>query len=939
MSLSADLISQFVKATNDTKKEKSETTVYGTIVKYTDKFYVQLDGSDQLTPYESTTDVAEGDRVTVRIKNHIATVSGNLKSPSARVDDLKGLAQTVLEMDTVLANKVDTKLLVAERARIDSLVAENATINGKLTAAEADILKIKTDYIDAKAIDAKYATIENLNATNATVYKLESIYGTFADLTASRLSAAEAVIDKLDVNYAKLGEFTAVKGRVESLEAGVADIDTLIFGSATGTTIQTSFANSVIAQLGDAQIKSAMIDSLSASKITAGKISTNLVQITSDDNSMLISDGTIQISDGNYVRVQIGKDASNDYSINIWDANGKLLFSEGGITENAIKSSIIRNDMVSDNANISASKLDINSLFDEINGSDKTIKSTRVYLDEKNQTLDVSFKQMTSDVEGLNDRVTSQGTNISVIQGQISSKIWQQDINAATGELNTKYTNLQQSLDGFKTEVSDNYAAKSDLDGYSTVSETKTLIEQSAKSITSTVSASYATKDSVTQLNTKITQTEKDITATINGIESDVTNASKTATNYLNFSSSGLVVGNHTVTSLKGNVLIDSDSVDIRNGTTVLSTFAADSIKLGLSTSKNMILNTDGVHLYEGSTYMAYFKPTEVRLGDKTGTNTNLKIANDLITFRSGNTATATYGTNEIHLGLNAQNTTIYLCSDIGTITGYKNSYSEESLKIESENVSVISSNRVLFEAVTGSSSRKARMFLRDSTSTGPVIGMFLQSYSSSDVLQYTEIELNNKMSLGTPGIRIGAGSGLTACSFTVKPSGVEVDGSLEANVVTASDRAWIGGIGFTGQNNVLWSGAEQMAANKEIILSEAVSSQPNGIVLTFSRYSSSTAQNYHWESFFIPKYKIVTNAALPSAGGYTFMLTTDGTFSVIGAKYLYLTDTSIKGNAINEAPSKSTSLTYYKYSNNSYVDNSVTFQNSGFVLRYVIGV
>lgn len=68
MSLSSDLISQFVKVTNDKKESKHETTAYGTIVKNDSSIYVKLDGSDLSTPVVSTAFVNNGDRVTVMIK-------------------------------------------------------------------------------------------------------------------------------------------------------------------------------------------------------------------------------------------------------------------------------------------------------------------------------------------------------------------------------------------------------------------------------------------------------------------------------------------------------------------------------------------------------------------------------------------------------------------------------------------------------------------------------------------------------------------------------------------------------------------------------------------------------------------------------------------------------------------------------------------------------
>lgn len=528
MDLSSDLISKFVKITNDEKTTEQTTNTYGTIVKDDNSTSVRLDGSDLLTPVSTTTNVVDGERVTVTIENHTAIVTGNISSPAARMGDIQDNIDAITELEILVAEKVSTKEFDAEKGRIDELVADNvkikerltadeavisdleadnATINEKLTANEADIAYLKTNMLTATDIEATYATIENLEATNAEVYNLEATYGEFADLTTERLEAAEAGIDdlyatKLDANnaritYAKITDLEAAKGDIDVLESNVADIDTLIFGTASGNTIQSSFANAVIAQLGDAQIKSAMIENVSASKITTGDIITNNVRVLSEDGSLVISDETLQISDGSQVRVQIGKDASNDYSINIWDAEGKLMFSKGGITDSAIKDAIIRNDMVSDTANIAAHKLDIDSLFEEINGSSNTIKSTKVYLDDKKQTLDVAFNSLSSTVTEQGETISSQGTAISAIQGQIASKIWQQDIDTASDSMSTQYSTLSQDLDSVSATVANHttqISSKADNSVVTTVSNKVSSLETSLSGFQSSASETYATK-------------------------------------------------------------------------------------------------------------------------------------------------------------------------------------------------------------------------------------------------------------------------------------------------------------------------------------------------------------------------------------------------------------------------------------------------------------
>ena len=109
MPLSSDLVSQFVKITKDNKRTKTETTVYGTIVDYSDSKYVRLDGSDLLTPVTMTVDAKAGERVTVRLKNHTATVTGNITSPAARVETVKVVVDSVTDVENILANTVITQ--------------------------------------------------------------------------------------------------------------------------------------------------------------------------------------------------------------------------------------------------------------------------------------------------------------------------------------------------------------------------------------------------------------------------------------------------------------------------------------------------------------------------------------------------------------------------------------------------------------------------------------------------------------------------------------------------------------------------------------------------------------------------------------------------------------------------------------------------------------
>ena len=148
MSLTSDLISQFVKATNDKTESKKESTVYGTAVENDGSMYVKLDGSDLLTAMSTTVKATPGERVLVTIKNHTATITGNITSPAARTKDVTDAVELISEFNTVLTQKVDTKDFETEKARIDTLQDDNVTIKNSIAASEADIDAIQANNIE-----------------------------------------------------------------------------------------------------------------------------------------------------------------------------------------------------------------------------------------------------------------------------------------------------------------------------------------------------------------------------------------------------------------------------------------------------------------------------------------------------------------------------------------------------------------------------------------------------------------------------------------------------------------------------------------------------------------------------------------------------------------------------------------------------------------------
>ena len=79
-----------------------------------------------------------------------------------------------------------------------------------------------------------------------------------------------------------------------------------------------------------------------------------------------------------------------------------------------------------------------------------------------------------------------------------------------------------------------------------------------------------------------------------NNALAEATNAKKVATNYIGYGSNGLLIGNLTETTLGRNVLIDSTSVNIRAGETILASFGEDLIELGKASVQSKISFCNG---------------------------------------------------------------------------------------------------------------------------------------------------------------------------------------------------------------------------------------------------------------------------------------------------------------------------------------------------------
>ncbi len=401
---------------------------------------MRLDIGDIVTAVKN-----DGTKFTIPIISLITSYDGGL------MQTIASYGNTAEEDDsdtkgpiTEMAERVEYELAFVKKLIVDNLTATNATIKNlsgdvlkfktgefenlksdvasfkettttNLNAANAKIENLEANTVKTSELEAKvgtfgylkvtdasltYATITNLKAESGKIDDLQSDYATFKTATANDLKAANANIQNLTATKATITDLNAATAKISVLEGNYANLNTLVNGNLTSANIQSLTLNSKNTTIENGMIKNAMIENLAFDKITGMDINTTNLTVHSSDGKSKWTDNTIQISDANRVRVQIGKDASNDYSMSVWDKNGNLIWDALGATEKTIQRKIIRDSIVADDANISGSKLDINSVIKEVNGSTTKLKSSTIVMNDKNQTLDVVFNEMETTVAG-----------------------------------------------------------------------------------------------------------------------------------------------------------------------------------------------------------------------------------------------------------------------------------------------------------------------------------------------------------------------------------------------------------------------------------------------------------------------------------------------------------------------------------------------------------
>ena len=399
MALSTDIISQFVKVTNDRDKTSKTSTVYGTAKVVNGKVYVKLDGSDQLTPVTTVTNVVEGERVTVQIKDHTATATGNITSPAARGKEVEAVSKDVGNFRDVTT--VNFEAVNAEITKLDVAQGEfRLVITERFEANEADIedLTAKNVDIDGK-LTANRADIDNLQADNAVIQEAVIKDLTAEDGTVQNLNVKFANIDFANIGKAAFDYFFSKSGLIENVIVG----DGTVAGTLVGVTIKGDVieGNTVVADKLVIRGEDGLYYKLNTQGIAAGTYTDGYVKM---DTTIDAVEGTLVVgaftTDGESVYTYTNADGTTVYYTIVDDVYYEVILEADSVkveqTEyNSLNGGIITaksitaeqisvHDLVAFGATIGGFNISSESIYSEVKDSEGN--TTRgIYLDKNGQ--------------------------------------------------------------------------------------------------------------------------------------------------------------------------------------------------------------------------------------------------------------------------------------------------------------------------------------------------------------------------------------------------------------------------------------------------------------------------------------------------------------------------------------------------------------------------
>lgn len=587
------------------------------------------------------------------VKTTINGVETELNGLSTKVEGAVSSANEALTTATEAKQTATEVKTTADRAYENAEEAIKQSSTAVQTATEVKTT-LETDYQTKSDADASYASKSELSQTSESIKS--EVSKTYA--TKSSVDELQNIADNAIESWTGTVEPTASNKPASDWttpELKKQHSGDLYYNTTTGYSYRwgsTDGANYSWSLVKDTDITKALADAAAAqstannatSKADAAQSSADAAQSAADAAQSGVDRLNVDIpatyatkssveQTAESIRSEVSKtyQPKGDYATNAQlgsYAEKSYVDQKAGEITSAVESTYVSK---TDASKTYATKTEVKQEADSIRSTVSEVQTTADSALEKASTVeqtasgitirldqtvkDVSAAQSAADAAAdaaSSAQSTANAANTAAGKAQTTAN----GASAAASNAQSAATKAQSTADSAastaSTAASDASTAKSNAaSAVATANGAKTTADAASKTATTAASDASAAKksasDAVSTANTAKNTANSASTAaanaqsTANAASTAASNAAKVATNYLSFDSSGLTVGNVAGT-LQGNTHLTSDSVEVRNGSTVLSRFKAALIELGLNAKTAIIKMCGGLLSIAGST-------------------------------------------------------------------------------------------------------------------------------------------------------------------------------------------------------------------------------------------------------------------------------------------------------------------------------------------------
>lgn len=356
-------------------------------------------------------------------------MAGEIKAEHIQAD--------AIESKHIKANQID-----AEHIKADSIESSHI----KADQIESDHIKanqINANHIESNSISAKHVQADSIKSHHISSNQIETTH-----LKAEIIESGHIKADQIDATHIKADAINSNHIQSESIKT-----EHLQAGSITA-------ASGIIAE---GAIGAAQINSVNANVIDTGELNTSKIKIKGENGFLFIENNTLFVVDENrQIRCELGViEKGTNYGFIVRGADGQtILLDHNGVKNAGITDGAVDNRTVSENANISGKKLDIDSVIRTIN-EDGSVKIQGTTVQVGNTTLDVKLSEQTNLINDHTTKLETQQSEINAntesIKLKVDNQTYTQDKQNMTSQLekNTSSIEVLQKEISLKVEETD----------------------------------------------------------------------------------------------------------------------------------------------------------------------------------------------------------------------------------------------------------------------------------------------------------------------------------------------------------------------------------------------------------------------------------------------------------------------------------------------------